>query len=83
MLYLFIIALIMENILQMHLNEIIFGSSDSKVSKQISKLLKAGSIRKIAPRIYTSNLVDPNDEIVRRNLFLILGTLYPGSCVKP
>ena len=72
----------MENILQIHLNEIIFGSSDSKVSKQISKLFKAGSIRKIAPRVYTSNLVDPNDEIVRRNLFLILGTLYPGAVLS-
>ncbi len=72
----------MENILQIHLNEIIFGSSESKVSKQISKLLKEGSLRKIAPRIYSSNLEGPIEEIVKRNLFLILGNLYPEAILS-
>jgi hypothetical protein len=39
----------MENILQIHLQEIIFGSPEPKISKQISKLQKEGKIRKIAP----------------------------------
>ncbi|MEI6595160.1 MAG: Fic family protein [Bacteroidota bacterium] len=72
----------MENILPIHLQEIIFGSSDSKVSKQISKLEKEGKIRKIAPRIYSSNLTEPIEEIVRRNLFQILGRLYPGALLS-
>lgn len=72
----------MENILPIHLQEIIFGSPDSKVSKQISKLLEEGKIRKIAPRIYSSNLTDPIEDIVRRNLFLILGKLYPGAVLS-
>lgn len=72
----------MEKILQVHLQEVIFGSPDSKISKQISKLEKKGTIRKIAPRLYTSNLTDPVEEIIRRNLFIILGNLFPGALLS-
>jgi len=72
----------MENNLHIRLEEVIFSSADNKISKQISKLRKLGKIRKIAPRLYTSNLTDPDKEIVRRNLFLILGNLYPGAIIS-
>ncbi len=72
----------MENILPIHLQEIIYGSSEPRISKQISKLEKNGKIRKIAPRIYSSNLTEPVEEIVRRNLFQILGKLYPGALLS-
>jgi hypothetical protein len=72
----------MENILPQHLQEVVFSSSDSKLSKQISKLEKGGKLRKIAPRIYTSNFIDSPAIIVRRNLFSILGKLYPGSLLS-
>jgi hypothetical protein len=41
-------------------------------------LLSAGVIRKIAPRVYSSNLDEPIEGIIRRNLFQILGNLYSG-----
>ena len=72
----------MENILPLHLQEIIFSSSDSKISKQVSKLEKNGKIRKIAQRVYSSNLVDQPDEIIRRNLFMVLGRLYPDAVLS-
>ncbi|MEX0981965.1 MAG: Fic family protein [Bacteroidales bacterium] len=72
----------MENILPIHLQEIIFSSSDSKISKQISKLKRNGKIRKIAKRVYSSNLTDPPEEIIRRNLFKVLGGLYPGAILS-
>ena len=72
----------MENILPIHLQEVIFGSSDSRVSKQLTKLEKAGKIRKTAPRIYSSNLIEPIELIIRRNLFQILGRLYPGAILS-
>ncbi len=72
----------MENILPIHLQEIIFSSSDPAVSKQVSKLEKAGKIRKIAPRIYTPNFTDSPETLVRRNLFTILGRLYPGAVLS-
>lgn len=43
---------------------------------------KEGEIRKIASRIYTSNFIDSNEDIVKRNLFTILGKLYPGSLLS-
>ncbi len=75
-------TLLMENILPIHLQEIIFSSSDKLVSKQLSKLEKAGKIRKIAARIYTPNFTDSPETLVRRNLFTILGRLYPGAVLS-
>lgn len=72
----------MENILPIHLQEVIFSSSDSRLSKQISKLEKVGKLRKIASRIYSPNFSDAPETIVRRNLFVILGKLYPGSILS-
>lgn len=72
----------MEKNIPIHLKEIIFGSSESTISKKISKLERNGEIRKIAPRIYTSNLNEPPEEIIRRNIFSILGSLYPESVLS-
>lgn len=72
----------MENISSIHLQEVVFSSSDPQISSQISKLEKAGKLRKIAPRIYTSNFEESPDNIVRRNIFTILGRLYAGSLLS-
>ena len=72
----------MEKNIPIHLQEIIFSSSDSATSQQISKLEKEGTIRKLANRVYTSNLVDSPEDITRRNLFHILGHLYPGALLS-
>ena len=72
----------MEKNRPIHLQEIICSSPDAKISKQITKLLSAGVIRKIAPRVYSSNLDEPIEGIIRRNLFQILGTIYPGTMLS-
>jgi len=72
----------MENILPIHLQEVIYGSSDPNTSRQVSKLEKEGRIRKIAPRLYSTNLDDSPEDIVRRNLFSILGNLYPQAVLS-
>ena len=72
----------MEKYRPIHLQEIICSSQDAKISKQITKLLSAGVIRKIAPRVYSSNLDEPIEGIIRRNLFQILGTIYPGTMLS-
>jgi len=65
------------------LNEVLAGSSDKKVNRQISTWLKKGLIRKIAPRLYSPNFTDPPGDIIRRNLFEVLSLLYPGALRKP
>ena len=39
-------------------NEIVFASSDPDMSHAISRLTKEGRLKKIAPRLYTTNLID-------------------------
>ena len=72
----------MENLLPIHLQEVVFASSDTKLSKQISKLEKINTLRKISARIYTPNFIDSPETIIRRNLFTILGKLYPQSLLS-
>ncbi|TRX03729.1 Fic family protein [Flavobacterium gawalongense] len=68
----------MEKGKSLHLQEIIFSSSNPEISRAISRLLKEGHIRKIAPKIYTPNLEEDPSVIIRRSLFRIIGHLYPG-----
>ena len=74
--------LILENILPLHLQEVIFSSKNSRRSQQISILEKAGKLRKIAARIYSPNFSDTPEVIIRRNIFTILGKLYPDAVLS-
>jgi len=65
-----------------YLPEIIFGSSDANKSKETSRLLKKKLIRKLIPRVYTSNLIDSDEIIIRRNQWIIIGHLFPGAVVS-
>lgn len=62
--------------------EIIFGSSDPNISRIINKKADEGELRKVAPRIYTTNLVDSLENIVRRNLIDILVYRYPDALIS-
>ena len=64
------------------LKEIIFASDNAAESKMIAHKEAKGTIRKIAPRIYTSNLMDAPESIIRRNLILILGWRLPGCVIS-
>ena len=72
----------MENILQPTLKEIVFSSSNPKISTHITKLEKEGKLIKIAPRIYTSNLEESPESIIKRNLFQILAHQYPSALLS-
>lgn len=62
--------------------EILFGSSDPNISRLINKKEKEGELRKVAPRIYTTNLIDSMESIVRRNLIDILVYRYPKAIIS-
>lgn len=72
----------MENNVPLHLQEIVFSSSDKSLSNQISKLEKDNQIRKIAPRIYTTNFEEEPKNIIRKHLFTILGSQYPNAVLS-
>lgn len=72
----------MEKNHPIHLNEVLFGSSDKAESRKIAALEKKGLIRKIAPRIYTSNMQEEPASIIQRNWLQILSNLYPGAILS-
>lgn len=63
----------------MHLQEILFGSSNKQDSWRIAELVRKGHAKKIAPRLYTTNFNDTPENIVRRNWFRILAVQYPHA----
>lgn len=64
------------------MSEIIFASSDPAVSRRTQQQLAAGRLRKLAPRLYTTNLADDPGAIIRRNLFQIAGHRFPGAVIS-
>jgi len=64
------------------MSELIFASTNRKENYKYSKMLQKHKIRKIAPRIYTTNLEESPPEIIKRNILEILGNLYPGAVLS-
>jgi hypothetical protein len=64
------------------LSEIIFGTSENKAAKRLRRLLKARQVRKIAPRLYTTNLDDLPAKVVQDNIYEILGGLFPKAILS-
>ena len=64
------------------LREVVFAGTDKNSSDAISRLLKQGKIRRIAPKIYTTNFEANDADIVKRNLFPIIGRLFPGALLS-
>lgn len=64
------------------MGELIFTSADRQESYKISKMLQEKKLRKIAPRIYSTNLEEEPSEIIKRNILEILGSLYEGAVLS-
>lgn len=62
--------------------EIVFASSDPDVSHQISRLVKQNRLRKIAPRLYTTNFIDSPEMIVKRNILSVLNWRFPKAVIS-
>ncbi len=55
--------------------------SDTAASRAVSRALKAGKLRRLASRLYTSNMADPPERIVARNLWEIVSGYFPGALI--
>jgi len=71
-----------KNLHSPFLQEIVAGSSEDGESKKIMKLVKEGKLKKIASRLYTSNLRDTPEAIIKRNWYHVLSILYPESIIS-
>lgn len=72
----------MEKDLPLHLQEVLFSSSDPVISRKLSSWEAAGKIKKIAPRLYTGKIHETPEAVVRRNIFTILGKHYPQAVLS-
>ncbi len=64
------------------MSELIFASANRQEAYKITKMLQDKKLRKIAPRIYSTNLEEKPAEIIRRNILEILGNLYPQAVLS-
>jgi hypothetical protein len=55
--------------------------SNRAMTKAVSREVALGRLRKIGPRLYTTNSTDAPADIVRRNLWVLLGQMVPGAIV--
>jgi hypothetical protein len=56
--------------------------STAEISAVVSRGVRGGTIRKLEGRLYTTSVADPPDAVVRRNLWQIVGLLFPGAVVS-
>jgi hypothetical protein len=64
----------------MSLPEVFISTTDNK--RKVHSLMKAGKLRKLSSKLYTSNLIDDAEKIVNRNLWRIVGLLYPNALIS-
>lgn len=55
--------------------------SDASLAAAVSREVKRGALRKLASRLYTRNLNDPPEQIVRRNLWPLVAAYLPGALI--
>lgn len=63
------------------LPEIVFDTDTSFTPDAIGKLVGRGQLRKLRPKLYTSDLSSPPETIIARNVFAIAGHFWPGAVV--
>jgi hypothetical protein len=55
--------------------------SGTAISREVSRAAKAGRLRKLASRLYTRNLTDAPEAVVKRNLWTIVAGYFPGALI--
>lgn len=65
-----------------NIHEIVMATSNKSDTARKTAMIRNGELRKIAPKIYTTNMKDEPAEIVRRHIFYILGQLYPNAVIS-
>ncbi len=58
----------------------VFLSTD-EITAQVARGVKAGELRKIGPRLYTPHVTDDPRSVIQRNLWEVVGLLFPGTVV--
>lgn len=71
-----------SSIRQNLLGELVLSSGDRTLANAISEAVKAGELRKVVVGVYTTSVEAEPAEVVRRNLYQVMGALYKGAVVS-
>lgn len=74
--------IVRKNLLRDSLPEIVYSSSDAETSRLINSFVKEGVLRSLLPKVYTSNLTETDESIIKRNLWAILDQLFPNAVIS-
>src|SRR5437762_5900804 len=55
--------------------------SNADLATAVSREVKLGQLRKLGSRLYTRNLKEPPEKIVRRNLWPLVAAYLPGALI--
>ncbi|WP_425989812.1 Fic family protein [Brevundimonas sp. TWP2-3-2] len=55
--------------------------STTALSDVVARARAKGAVRQIGPRLYTKNLVDPPEHVIRRNLWPVVAAYAPGALI--
>lgn len=55
--------------------------SDSSISKAVYEAVERGQLRKLGSRLYTRNLQDDPERLVRRNWYNLIASYYPDAVI--
>lgn len=55
--------------------------SHANIAPYVSKEVKKGKLRKLGSLVYTTNLQEPSEVLVRRHVWMLVGELFPGALV--
>src|SRR5580698_626869 len=61
---------------------LLFGSSDSAEAVRLARMVKRKEARKLASRVYTTNLTDSPAELILADLPAIIRHFYPGAVIS-
>lgn len=76
------LELLMQKKKSMDWGELVISSGSTTLTQSIRRAAKAGILRKIATKLYTTNFNDSPDEIIKRHRYQILGQLFPNAVIS-
>src|SRR5687767_10356997 len=56
--------------------------SSKETSSAVSKAVSTGRLRKLGSRLYTKNLTEPADQLVKRNWHSLLKDYFPDALIS-
>ncbi len=62
--------------------EVVVSIGDKSYTQAVRRAAKAGVLRKIGSKIYSSNLKDTPENIIKRHRYQILGQLFPKAVIS-